>query len=120
MKNPRRNISLNQYRTSYYPDPNEQREHTAEDKIDIFLAIYLQTMPILTDKILSTTVIIIKIMDPNFPFRDITQRVQNIQEITTNANSPINYQDIFNAIYTVVFITGLLYDNCDKYNEKNH
>ena len=56
--------------------------------------------------------------DLNRLFRDITQREQNLQEIVTDANGPINYQNIFNAIYTIFFNTGFFYNNWGDWNNK--
>ena len=57
-------------------------------------------------------------LGPNRLFRNLTQRVQNSQEIATYENWPINNQYIVNMIYTVVFNTAFFYNDCDNWNNK--
>ncbi len=57
--------------------------------------------------------------DPNLPFSHITQRVQAVQEYATDGKRPINKKDIMDAIYTVVFNTGMFYEDCEKWNDKD-
>ena len=44
------------------------------------------------------------------------QRVQEIQELANNGGRMINDEDIVDTIYTLVYNTGLFYDDCDKWD----
>ena len=56
--------------------------------------------------------------DPNQPFSDLIQRVQAVQEYAADGYRPISERDVVDAIYTVIFNTGLYYDDCEKWNDK--
>ena len=56
--------------------------------------------------------------DVNMPFQELVQRVQEIQEFANDGGRTIADEDIVNTIYTLVYNTGLFYDNCDKWGEK--
>ena len=46
------------------------------------------------------------------------QRVQEIQEFAKNRGRTISNEDIVDTIYTLVYNTGLFYDDRDKWNDK--
>ena len=48
------------------------------------------------------------------------QRVQDIQESANNGGQTIADKDIVDTIYTLVYNTGLFYDDFDKWNNKQH
>ena len=48
------------------------------------------------------------------------QQVKEIQEFANNRGRTIAYEDIVDTIYTLVYNTGLLYDDCDKWDDKKH
>ena len=54
--------------------------------------------------------------DANRPFKELMQRVQEIQELANNGGRMINDEDIVDTIYTLVYNTGLFYDDCDKWD----
>jgi hypothetical protein len=56
--------------------------------------------------------------DPNRPFTDLTTRVQEVQEIATEGRRPISDNDAIDAIYTVIYTTGIFFDACVVWNEK--
>ena len=56
--------------------------------------------------------------DPNQPFSVLVQRVQAVQEYANDGYRPISNNDIIDAIYTVIFNTGMYYDDCEKWSEK--
>ena len=56
--------------------------------------------------------------DANLPFQELVQRVHKIQEFATDGGSTIPDNDIVYTMYTIVYNTGLFYDDCDKkYNK---
>ena len=54
----------------------------------------------------------------NRPFQELVQRVQEIQEFSNTGGQTIADEDIVNTIYTLVYNTGLFYDDCDKWDDK--
>ena len=56
--------------------------------------------------------------DANWPFQELVQRVQEIQEFEDDGGRTIADEDIFDTIYTLVYNTGLFYDDCDKWDKK--
>ena len=46
------------------------------------------------------------------------QRVQEVQEFANNGGGTITDKDILDTIYTLLYNTGLLYDNCDKLDDR--
>jgi hypothetical protein len=56
--------------------------------------------------------------DPNRPFTDLTTRVQEVQEIATDGRRPISDNDAIDAIYTVIYTTGIFFDACEEWNDK--
>ena len=45
------------------------------------------------------------------------QIVQEIQEFANDGVRTISDEDMFDIIYTLVYNTGLFYDNCDKWDD---
>ena len=56
--------------------------------------------------------------DANNPFQELVQRVQEIQEFVTYGGRTIPMDNIADTIYTIVYNTGLFYDDCDKWYNK--
>ena len=56
--------------------------------------------------------------DANRPFQELVQRVQEIQEFEDDRGQMISDEDIVDTIYMLVYNTGLFYDECDKWDEK--
>ena len=56
--------------------------------------------------------------DPNRPFTDLTTRVQEVKEIATDGRRPISDLDIIDAIYTIIFKTGIFFEACEEWNDK--
>ena len=56
--------------------------------------------------------------DAKRPFQELVQRVQEIQEFANDGGQTIANKDIVNMIYTLVYNTGLLYDDCKKWDKK--
>ena len=54
----------------------------------------------------------------NQPFQELVQRVQEIQEFANDGGQTIDEEDIFDTIYTLVYNTGLFYENCDKCSDR--
>ena len=52
--------------------------------------------------------------DANIPFHELVQRVEEIQKFANDGWQAIADKDIFDKIYTLVYNTGLFYDECDK------
>ena len=55
--------------------------------------------------------------DANRPFQELLQRVQEIQEFAKDGGRTIANEDIVNKIYSLVYNTGLFYDNCNKWDD---
>ena len=49
--------------------------------------------------------------DANRPFQELVQCVQEIQEFVNDGGQTIANEDIVNTIYTIVYNTGLFYDD---------
>ena len=49
-------------------------------------------------------------MGPNPPFTDLTARVREVQEIATDGRRPISDNDAIDAIYTVIYTTGIFFE----------
>ena len=58
--------------------------------------------------------------DANRPFQELVKRVQEIQKFANDGGRTIFDEDIVNTIYTLVYNTGLVYDDCDKWDDKQH
>ena len=58
--------------------------------------------------------------DSNRPFQELLQCVQEIQEFANDGRQTISDKEIVNTIYTLVHDTGLFYNNCDKWDSKQH
>ena len=56
--------------------------------------------------------------DSNQPFSTLVQRVQAVQEYANDGGRPIGENDVIDAIYTVIFNTGMFYEDCEKWNDK--
>ena len=56
--------------------------------------------------------------DANRPFQKLVQRVQEIQEFANDGGQTIADEDIVDTIYMLVYNTGLFYDECDKWEDK--
>ena len=56
--------------------------------------------------------------DANIPFQELVQRLQEIQQFTNNGGWTIADEDIVDTIYTLVYNTGLLYDDCNIWDDK--
>jgi uncharacterized protein with HEPN domain len=56
--------------------------------------------------------------DPSRPFSDLIQRVQEIEEYATDGQRPIRENDIVDAIYTVIYNTGVYFDDCVEWDDK--
>ena len=56
--------------------------------------------------------------DANRPFTDLIQRVQEVQEYARDGQRPISEHDIVDAIYTVVYNTGIFFDDCNEWDDK--
>ena len=56
--------------------------------------------------------------DANRKFQELVQQVQDIQEFANYIGRTISDEDIVDTIYTLVYNTGLFYDDCDKWDEK--
>ena len=56
--------------------------------------------------------------DANRPLQESVQRVQEIQEFANDGGRTIAYKNIVDTIYTLVYNTGLFYDDCDKWDDK--
>ena len=52
--------------------------------------------------------------DTHRPFQELVQRVQEIQEFMNDGGRKFSEEDIVDTVYTLVYNTGLFYDNCDK------
>ena len=52
------------------------------------------------------------------PIQELMQRVQEIQEFANDGGRTITNEDTVNTIYTLVYNTGLFYDDCDKWDDK--
>ena len=55
--------------------------------------------------------------DANRLFQELVQQVQEIQEFANNGGRKISNEDIVDTIYTLVYNMGLLYDDCDKWDD---
>ena len=58
--------------------------------------------------------------DANLPFQEIVQRLQETQEFATYGGRTIPDDDIVDTMYTIVYNTGLFYNDCDKWDKKEH
>ena len=56
--------------------------------------------------------------DANRPFHELVQRVQEIQEFANDRGKKIADKYIVDTIYTLVYNTGLFYNDCNKWDEK--
>ena len=56
--------------------------------------------------------------DANRPFTDLIQRVQEIQEYARDGHHPISEHDVIDAIFTVVYNTGIFFDACNEWDDK--
>ena len=56
--------------------------------------------------------------DANQPFQELVQRVQEFQEFANDGGQTITDEDIVDTIYTLVYNTGLFYDNCEKWDNR--
>ena len=56
--------------------------------------------------------------DANRPLQELVQRVQKIQEFANNGGRMIVDKDIVDTIYTLVYNTGLFYNDCNKWDDK--
>ena len=56
--------------------------------------------------------------DANRPFQELVQRVQAIQTFSNDRGWTIANEDIVDTVYTLVYSTGLFYENCDKWDNK--
>ena len=56
--------------------------------------------------------------DANKPFQELVQRVQEIQEFANDRGQTIADEDIVDTIYMLEYNTGLFYDECDKWEDK--
>ena len=56
--------------------------------------------------------------DANIPFQELVQRVQEIKEFANDEGRTIADEDIVNTIYTLVYNTGLFYDYCNKWDDR--
>ena len=55
--------------------------------------------------------------DANRHLQELVQHVQKIQESANDGGRTIADEEIFETIYTLVYNTGLFYDNCDKWGD---
>lgn len=56
--------------------------------------------------------------DPSRPIFDLIQRVQEIEEFVTDGQRPILEDNIVDAIYTVIYNTGVYFDDCVELEDK--
>ena len=56
-------------------------------------------------------------LDANRPIQELVQRFLEIQEFANNGGRKISNEDIVDTIYTLVYNMGLLYDDCDKWDD---
>ena len=56
--------------------------------------------------------------DPSRPFSDLVTRVQEVQEYALDGNRPVGEDDIVDAMYTVIFNTGVYFDDCSDWDDK--
>ena len=61
---------------------------------------------------------IYKLWDLSLPLENLISCSSTIQEYATNGRHPISEHEIVNAVYTVVFDTGVLFDNCNDLDDK--
>ena len=59
-----------------------------------------------------------ELWDANRPFQELVQGVQEIQEFANDGGRTITNEDTVNTIYTLVYNTGLFYNNCNKWDDK--
>ena len=56
--------------------------------------------------------------DTSFPFQELVQRFQDIQEFETNGGRTIPDDNTVDKIYTIFYNIWLFYDDCDKWDDK--
>ena len=56
--------------------------------------------------------------DANRSFTDLIQRVQEVQEYARDGQRPISDADVVDAIYTVIYNTGMFFDDCSNWDDK--
>ena len=61
---------------------------------------------------------LLELWDANRPFQELVQRVQETQEFANNRGRTISDEDIVDTIYTLVYNTGMCYNDCEKWDNK--
>jgi len=56
--------------------------------------------------------------DPNSPFETVIGQVEDAVEYAEDGNEPITPQQIVNKAYTIVYNTGMYFDDCDTWDIK--
>ena len=56
--------------------------------------------------------------DANRSFLELVQRSQEIQEFATDGGRTIPNNNIINTMYTIVYNTRIIYEKCDKWDDK--
>ena len=59
-----------------------------------------------------------ELWDANKPLQELVQWLQEIQEFANDGERTIADKNIVDTIYTLVYNTGLFYDDCDKWDDK--
>lgn len=56
--------------------------------------------------------------DPSTPFEMLIDQIEECQEVADIGNQPFSHQQIVNAAYTLVYNTGLFFEDCKAWNRK--
>jgi hypothetical protein len=56
--------------------------------------------------------------DPNRPFADLIQQATAAHEFTADAGRPITDDHVMDALYTVIFNTGVMCEECKKWEDR--
>lgn len=56
--------------------------------------------------------------DPNMPFETMIDQIEECMEFAESGNQPFTSQQILNTAYTLVYNTGLFFDDCKLWNRK--
>jgi uncharacterized coiled-coil protein SlyX len=56
--------------------------------------------------------------DPNRPFSDLDQGATAVHEFANDAGRPITNNRVMDALYTVIFNTGVMCNECEKWEDK--
>jgi uncharacterized coiled-coil protein SlyX len=87
-------------------------------RVRTMLQHYFDECPIDSQMIMQNETQLTAEWDPNRPFADLVQRATVVHEFANDAGRPTTNNRVMDALYTVIFNTGVMYDERDKWEDR--